>query len=84
MKGAVFYGLTVAINNTILLLLMFLTISVYTSTGGDLSLKSVFTTYTLFTLLQDLSVKNFTFSITYSSEIKVALSRIQVCFLALL
>ena len=60
------------------LMMTFILLTVYTSTGGDLSLKKVFTTVSLLFGLRVTAVIRFAVNIIYMSEAKVALSRLQV------
>lgn len=59
-------------------IIMWLTLTVHVSAGGELSTKQVFTTLSLLTALR-LSSYFFVLAILGISEGKVAFSRIQVC-----
>ena len=56
----------------------FILLTVYTSNGGDLSPKKIFTTVSLLFGLRVTAVIRFAVNVIYMSEAKVAISRLQV------
>ena len=63
------------------LFMTFILLTVYTSSGGDLSPKKIFTTVSLLFGLRVTAVIRFAVNIIYMSEAKVAISRLQVSWL---
>ena len=60
------------------LFMSFILLTVYTSNGGDLSPKKIFTTVSLLFGLRITAVIRFATNIIHMSEAKVAISRLQV------
>ena len=77
-KGALIRGLNLGFYSFSLLVILFVTFSVYASVGGTLTPKRVFTTLSLLTLIRVISVHCIVAASLTLSEARVAIQRIQV------
>ena len=78
LQGGLIQGFNLGFFFVSQLFMTFILLAVYTSNGGELSPKKIFTTVSLLFGLRVTAVIRFAVNIIYMSEAKVAISRLQV------
>ena len=81
LQGGMIQGFNLGFFLVSQLFMIFTLLTVYTLNGGDLSPKKVFVTISLLFGLRLTAVIRFAVNITYMSEAKVAISRLQVSWI---